>query len=437
MDERAVEIWAKLCGSNDIPVLLSTIPVDAENQAVLAARRILLLEELYTMSGGSQWTTLLVLLCECHFLLFDNQGARIMAEEAQKTLGEGTDQILDTCVTILRGLEQIDLNDEGGESEDPVIPYERPQAYIRSSQPSDLHKLQIRWATMQAENDGAEQFERLACVETNAIENVFDLEENSTMKLARCGFFANSIESISRQSRFKKKTEILGILENTQRSFNSIKQKCIDKNTVLSCFQKDFILELHALLMNETKVEFEQDGFPKYTPTGRYRHALGYTLAENADGTLTEVRYCPAKDIEEHMEWFLQEVREILSTPEQDLDPFRAAAWIQWAFVRIHPFSDGNGRMCRLLSSIPLIMNDLPPVFVSNASKPRYLEVLTKVDEEGDIDDLATFLKEEAYEALGNLLSENDVDVERAEWDWIRANTTATLSSSGPESSSA
>jgi Fic family protein len=112
------------------------------------------------------------------------------------------------------------------------------------------------------------------------------------------------------------------------------------------------------------------------------------------------------------------------------MDPFRAAAWIQWAFVRIHPFVDGNGRMCRLLSSIPLILNDLPPVYVSKASKTQYLQVLTKADEDGDIDELASFLQEEVFNALGQLLSENNVDVDKAELELLRTLTAATSSSS-------
>jgi Fic family protein len=182
--------------------------------------------------------------------------------------------------------------------------------------------------------------------------------------------------------------------------------------------------------MKESKVELDEIEYPKYTPTGRYRHAFGYTTQENVNGGVTEVRYCPAVDIEEHMDWYLRKVQEILSAPEQDMDPFRAAAWIQWAFVRIHPFVDGNGRMCRLLSSIPLILNDLPPVYVSKASKTQYLQVLTKADEDGDIDELASFLQEEVFNALGQLLSENNVDVDKAELELLRTLTAATSSSS-------
>lgn len=114
------------------------------------------------------------------------------------------------------------------------------------------------------------------------------------------------------------------------------------------------------------------------------------------------------------------QVRQILAVSKLDLDPFRAAAWIQWAFVRIHPFADGNGRMCRLLSSIPLIMNDLPPVKVSKESKPQYLQLLPKADENGDIDDLASFLQNESFGVLCQPLEVNNVDVNKAKFQLLQ-----------------
>ena len=41
-------------------------------------------------------------------------------------------------------------------------------------------------------------------------------------------------------------------------------------------------------------------------------------------------------------------------------DPFVLAAWLSMEYVSIHPFEDGNGRMCRLLLSIALLSNGVP-----------------------------------------------------------------------------
>jgi hypothetical protein len=66
---------------------------------------------------------------------------------------------------------------------------------------------------MQDKRDGfLEQFVRLACVETNELDNVFQLDGDSTMKLACCGFHTNSIEGISLTSRHKTRQRYLRTL---------------------------------------------------------------------------------------------------------------------------------------------------------------------------------------------------------------------------------
>jgi Fic family protein len=292
---------------------------------------------------------------------------------------------------------------------------------------------------MQEQNDGVAQFVRFACVETNELEDVFALDGNSTMKLARCGLYANSIAGISNASRIKDTAKIIKILQNTQRCFHRIYEGCVDKESPSDCFKESLLKELHGMLLegNYLSVEYEQGlgSVWSYIPRGRYRAVPGYTTwMEGSD--MCEIRFCPASKIDEEMEWYVTEVKKILlrAMSLEDKDPFRACAWVQWAFVRIHPFADGNGRMARLVSSIPLILNQLPPVYVSKASKPQYLAALIHADNTGDIDNLARFLKDEVFNALGRLLEGNDVDVEKAEIDF-NSNSFRSITASSSSSS--
>lgn len=59
------------------------------------------------------------------------------------------------------------------------------------------------------------------------------------------------------------------------------------------------------------------------------------------------------------------------------------AAWLQWAFLCIHPFGDGNGRVARIISSVPLVKEGLPPIVVVKSKKDEYFRCLDIADRQG------------------------------------------------------
>jgi len=48
------------------------------------------------------------------------------------------------------------------------------------------------------------------------------------------------------------------------------------------------------------------------------------------------------------------------------------------AFVRIHPFWDGNGRMARLLANIPVLKAGFPPIIIPQERRREYIQALSK-----------------------------------------------------------
>ena len=71
-------------------------------------------------------------------------------------------------------------------------------------------------------------------------------------------------------------------------------------------------------------------------------------------------------------------------------------ARIHHAFLFIHPFDDGNGRIARLLLNYVLLKLGYPPIVIRTESKRDYLSALHRADtEERDYSELATLIGNE------------------------------------------
>ncbi len=56
------------------------------------------------------------------------------------------------------------------------------------------------------------------------------------------------------------------------------------------------------------------------------------------------------------------------------------AAYLHHRFVEIHPFSDGNGRVARLLTNLYLMKKGYPPIVLKKEDRNKYYDLLRKVD---------------------------------------------------------
>lgn len=66
------------------------------------------------------------------------------------------------------------------------------------------------------------------------------------------------------------------------------------------------------------------------------------------------------------------------------LHPVERAAIIHSDFVKIHPFTDGNGRTARLLMNLELMKSGLPPVVLPVEMRLEYYEALDRAHTKGD-----------------------------------------------------
>jgi hypothetical protein len=71
-------------------------------------------------------------------------------------------------------------------------------------------------------------------------------------------------------------------------------------------------------------------------------------------------------------------------------------AWL----THIHPFTDGNGRTARAITTLELVRAGFPPIIIKKPEKSRYLAGLADSDNGGDLAALLEFFVEKANGAL-------------------------------------
>lgn len=84
--------------------------------------------------------------------------------------------------------------------------------------------------------------------------------------------------------------------------------------------------------------------------------------------------------------------------------PIIQAALLHGELVKIHPFIDGNGRICRLLMNLDLMKNGYNPVIIKKEDRLKYYEALDKAHTTSNYTDFIKLVTELEIEMLKKYL---------------------------------
>lgn len=210
---------------------------------------------------------------------------------------------------------------------------------------------------------------RTAAVDTNAIEGVFTTDRGFTRTVAaKSGAWEWLMD--------QRGTHARPAFEDTLAGFELI----FDHMTGHRPITEAFIRELHATMLRS------QDTYTVYTsidgrivrqqrelPKGTYKSDPNSPTRH--DGTVHS--YAPPEDTGPEM---ARLVRELQSDEFSRAHPASQAAYAHFAFVSIHPFADGNGRVARALASVYSYRSPGVPLVIYNDQRTAYLDALEAAD---------------------------------------------------------
>lgn len=140
---------------------------------------------------------------------------------------------------------------------------------------------------------------------------------------------------------------------------------------------EEFLKEIQMILTNGT---YDERRYQIGERPGEYKHH-DYVTGKNEVGASVE-------DVQEEVCELLDELTDI-----DDKNALVAAAYFHAKFENIHPFSDGNGRVGRLLMNYILLIHNHPPITIHEEDRKNYYKALEKFDEELELNSLIDFLK--------------------------------------------
>src|SRR6185295_4972666 len=219
--------------------------------------------------------------------------------------------------------------------------------------------------TPEALQNAVEVAVRAAAMDTGAIEGLYTVDRGFTMTVAT--------QAIAWEHALDEKGgEVRELFEAQLAAYELV----IDAVTRKLPISEAWIRALHEKVCARqqtyrvlTDLGYQEQELPK----GSYKTQPNHVRL--TDGSIHP--YAPVDQVSSEMYRLLEQIR----TPEfESTHPVTQASYIHYAFVAIHPFADGNGRVARALASVFFFRaHSIPFLVFANQLKP-YFDALHQAD---------------------------------------------------------
>lgn len=150
---------------------------------------------------------------------------------------------------------------------------------------------------------------------------------------------------------------------------------------------EDDLFALHRLIINEQTCDI-------YKPVGAYKREDNGTYLPGPDGRSVYHAYLPADEVPAAMRKFLEDFNRLYRADADKESLVESYAVSHVAFTSIHPFYDGNGRLARLISNLPILFAGYPPIVIPSECREDYLKALWTYEQHGhDLEPLKTLVR--------------------------------------------
>ena len=149
------------------------------------------------------------------------------------------------------------------------------------------------------------------------------------------------------------------------------------------------LFDLHRLVINEQSRDI-------YKPVGAYKREDNGTY-RNVDGKSVYHAYLPADEVPAAMKTWLEEFNKHYKSDATEVEMIEAYVRSHLTFTSIHPFFDGNGRLARLVSNLPVMFAGFPPIVIPIEMREEYLNALL-LGETGDFEPFRQLVRESWHE---------------------------------------